>query len=98
MSGRLSIILSGSAFALSALLLLIMNKGPAASNVVVIMWLALFILATLSAIAGIVFGVIGLKKRGRVLAVIGLTAGIAYLITASILIALLIEFVRSVTD
>jgi hypothetical protein len=98
MSGRLSAILSGIAFALLAILLLIMNKGPSASNAVVIMWLALFISATLCAISGIVLGVLGLRKPGKLPAVIGLIVGLFFLITASILLAMLIEFIKSVGD
>jgi len=94
----LSAILSGVAFALLAVLLLIMNRGPAASNAVVIIWLALFILATVCAVCGIISGIIGLRKPGKVLAVVGMGAGIVYIITVSILIALLILFLRSVTD
>lgn len=99
MSSRLSVILSGIAFALLAILLLIMNRGPSASNaVVIIMWLAIFIIATICAISGIVLGVIGLRKPGKVLAVVGIAAGIVYIIAVSILLTMLIEFVRSVTD
>jgi hypothetical protein len=75
-----------------------MNRGPAASYAVVIMWLALFILATTCAVSGIVYGVIGLRKPGKVLAGVGLGAGIIYIITVSILLAMLIEFVRWVGD
>lgn len=97
-SGRLSAVFSGIAFTILAVLLLLMNRGPAASDAVVIMWLVLFILATLCAIAGIVFGSIGLRRAGKLLAWMGLGAGIVYLISVSILLANLIEFIRSVTD
>jgi hypothetical protein len=98
MAGRRSVIFALSAWALLALLILLMNRGPGASVVVIIVWLALFSTATLSAITGIIFGVIGRQKPGKKLAVAGLAAGIFYLVTVSCLLALFIEFLRSVTD
>jgi hypothetical protein len=98
MAGRRSVIFTLSAWALLALLLLLMNRGPAASGAVVIIWLALFSTTTVSAITGIILGVIGLGKPGKKLAVAGLAAGIFYLVTVSCLLALFFEFLRSVTD
>ncbi len=97
-NGTLSVLLSGLAMVLLAVLLLLMTRGPAASEVVVYVWLGIFVAATASAFLGIVFGVMGLRKRDKKRAGVGLALGIIYTITVSILLSMFIHFLQSITD
>jgi hypothetical protein len=96
--GALSAILSGVALVLLAILLLAMRFGITGEGADVYIWYGIFIIASACDLAGIVLGIIGLRQPKTALAVVGVALGLLYVGIVSILIILLIEFIRSITD